>query len=414
MNGAAGRPELRDGRTIRAYLDELLRLKAPVRLAKAGADGRPFQTTVESVKASTFTVATTPPLEPGQAVTLGFLLDNRWLTTSVRVEGTGVFSLPTYITHGERRAVPRGAFAEEEGVEALLVEHVQGTFLGGRLLRGRVLDLSPQGMRLRVEEAEALTGPGGAIAPGDGFALAVIRGLPLLPPMPARAVLVHRQARPGEPVLLGFRLEGLSALDRQGLERILNRRQPATFGRAFPARKLKTDVADRPGVPTPEQVRPRLPEVVAPEPEPELEEAEDLAPEDPRVAPAIRLRKLGRKLLVLSSDLEAAARLVEDLRWDGYRHTYLARDPAQARELAVQHRFDLVLLDLKVGGFWGQGLLANLRGKGLLAGVPVILVAGHANRIAEEAALELGAVHLHARHLGYPALAPVLARLLVQ
>lgn len=407
MNVAAGRPELRDGRTIRAYLDELMRLKLPVRMAKAGADARPFTTTLESVRASTFTVATIPPLDPGQAVTLGFLLDNRWLTTSVRVEGTGVFSLPTYITHGERRAVPRGAFADDEAVEALLVERVQGTFLGGRLLRGRVLDLSTQGLRLRIDEGMALTGPPVPVGPGDTFDLAVITGLPFLPPVPARAVLVHRQARPGEPSVAGFRLEGLAPLDRQGLERILNRRLPATYGRSFPARKLKTDIADRPGVPTPEQVKPRLPEVVALPPDPEEDDL--LALEDPRVAPAIRLRKLGRKVLVMSSEIEAAARLVEDLRWDGYRHTYLARDPAQARDLAGQHRFDLVLVDLKVGGFWGHGLLGNLRNKGLLTGVPVILVTGHANALAEEAALELGAVYIHERHMGYRALAPVLS-----
>ena len=54
-------PELRDGNTIRAYLEELVLLKAPVQLWVAQADVLPFETTIAQVSRDTFTTTQTPP-----------------------------------------------------------------------------------------------------------------------------------------------------------------------------------------------------------------------------------------------------------------------------------------------------------------------------------------------------------------
>ena len=61
--------ELRNGETIRAYLDELARLKTPVQLWLP-ADDKPFETTLSHVSPITFSSTTTPQLEPGQTLDL--------------------------------------------------------------------------------------------------------------------------------------------------------------------------------------------------------------------------------------------------------------------------------------------------------------------------------------------------------
>ncbi|BDU76057.1 PilZ domain-containing protein [Mesoterricola sediminis] len=380
----AGRPELRDARVIRAYLDEAVRLKLPVRLSRGEPDPLPFQTTLEHLGADTFTVTATPPLEPGQSVHLGFLLEGRWLTTAVQVLGTGIFSFPTFITHGERRAAPRGAFQEAEGVRVLAVEQVEDTVLGGRVLSGRVLDLSLQGLRLALDAGQRPR-------PGDRFALLCLDGLPHTPPVLCAGRVANVQG--GE---AGLALEALRPLDRLALERILARRMPASFGRAFPSRKLKTDVGERPGAPTPVKEAPRAPEVVqplAPEPPGEPERAAEAL----RLPAVLRLRRMGRRILLLASEPADAHPLAQFLWQEGYRNILSAHDPAGVQRLAAAHRFDLVLVELKVGGYWGHGLLAGARNRGLLAEAPAILLADRENEISRDAARNAEALHLHLR-----------------
>lgn len=383
MTLSGHRPELRDARMIRAYLDELARLKIPVRLSRGPQDALVFQTTVDHLGPDTFTVTSTPPLEPGATVHLGFLLEASWLTSAVKVTGTGVFTLPAYLVHGERRATPRGAVLEGEAVRFLAVETVEDTVLGGRVVSGRVLDLSAQGLRVALDR-DAPT------RPGDTFALACLSGLPHTPPAFCAARTVHVQG--GDTPVAGFALEGVTPLDRMALERILARRLPTTFGRSFPSRKLKTDVGERPGAPTPAKAAPRAPEVVELPPPPA---AEPEAAEALRLPAVLRLRRMGRRLLLLASEPADIHPLAQVLWQEGYRNLLSAHDPAGALRLAAAHRFDLVLVELKVGGYWGHGILAGVRGRGLMAGVPAILLADHVNEISRDAAKAMEAVGIH-------------------
>ena len=408
MNEHGHKPELRDARTIRAYLDELALTKSPVQITLSHADPAPFETTLDHLSATTLSVTTTPPLEIGQTVHLSFLLDNRWFTTFMKVEATGVFSLPTCVSPGERRAHPRASFNRNETDEVFAVERIAGTIPGGRTVLGKVQDLGMEGIRVVLDEVATLSGPDRPLRRGDAFTFISISNLPHTPTICCSGTVAHVTPGPPETLTAGIHLAGIGPGDQRNLERILTRRVPATFGQAFPGRKLKTDVADRPGAPTPTKVKAKAPEVVERQPEPAPPEP----PEPPKIdrkqlTPVMRLRKLGRKILFLSSDPQTPA-LAEAMRQDGFKHTFLAGTPAEAEALARQHRFDLVLVDLKVGGFWGQGLVAALRGRGLLLAAPVILVAEFRNELARDAAQALAAVHIHERRQGYDELAPIL------
>ncbi|NTV75936.1 MAG: PilZ domain-containing protein, partial [Holophaga sp.] len=250
-------PELRDEGTIRAYLEELARLKVPVQLWLPVAGALAFETSLEQVGRDAFSTTTTPALEPGRTLRMAFMLDARRFTALTRAEGTGVFRMPASIAHGERRAVARAAFGRGDAAEVYAVERLDGTFPGGRTLQGRLLDLSEKGLRLSLDEFDALSGPVMELKPGDRFQGVRVTGLPHMPPIQCPGTLAHITGRAG-----GMILEGLSETDRKNLERILAPRLPPSFGLGFPDRKARTDPADRPGAPTPTRVKPKPAEVV--------------------------------------------------------------------------------------------------------------------------------------------------------
>jgi len=394
------RPELRDEGTIRAYLEELARLKTPVQLWLPVPGALPFETSLEHVGRETFSTTTTPTLEPGRTLRMAFMLDAQRLTALTRAEGTGVFRIPSSVAGGERRAVARAPFGRGERVEVYAIERLDGTFPGGRTLQGRLLDLSAQGLRLSLDEFDALDGPVVELRPGDRFAGVRISGLPHMPPIQCRGTLAHLTGLAG-----GMVLEGLTETDRGNLDRILAPRIPPSFGLGFPARKPRTDPADRPGAPTPTRVKPRPAEVVErvlerPAPEP--------LPPPPTRAAAL-LRRASKRILVLSAGGSTQA-LAEAFRQDGFRHVAETRSFAEARALAAAQRVDLVLLDNTMGGHWAKDMMRHLRGQGLLVDTPVILVAEYRNPYAWDVAEALGACHIHERRESYGDLVPVVER----
>ena len=252
--------ELRDGETIRAYLEELARLQTPVQMWLPGADAAPFRTTLAKVSPITFSIATTPQLEPGQILNLSFMLDARRFVTQGKVVTPGVFRIPLSIAQGERREHLRATFGRDEPGRVFAVEAEAGGVLQGRFLLGRLLDLSPGGLRVGLEEVGHLDLDRPALALGDQFGCLRISDLPFTPAIHGCGGVCHLGEEAGGP-FAGLRLEGCSERDRVSLERLLIPRRPATFGEAFPTRKRKTDFADQLGPPTQTQVRIKAPEV---------------------------------------------------------------------------------------------------------------------------------------------------------
>ncbi len=399
--------ELRDGETIRAYLDELVLQKTPVQLWIPQSDVPPFETTIARIAGNTFVTATTPPLAVNQSLCVSFFLDARRFTAPTQVVSTGAFRIPTSVARGERRERFRATFPRSDGIQFFGVERLADTFLQGRLLSGTLVDLSLQGLRIAIEELSRPWGEPAELKRGDAFEQVCIRGLPFTPDIYCRAVLAHMiHAKEGE--VAGFLLQGLEATDQKHIERILARRFPTTFGQAFPKKKRKTDIGDRLGAPVQVPTAPKASEVVAPLSAPVQERVVR-----PQSTPALRLRKAGRRILILSSSLEGGAALAENLRQDDFRQVHVASSFLEAKRLASATRFDLLLLDMKVGGHFGQMILQALRQHGLLLETPIILVADRRDASLQAVADEIQALHVHERRDSYEELVPVLYGLLV-
>jgi CheY-like chemotaxis protein len=400
--------ELRNGETIRAYLDELARLKTTVQLCPVGAAVPPFETTLQNITGVTFSSTTTPHLETGQVLSMAFMLDARRFVALVKVVSSGVFRIPLSIAQGERRAEFRGLFERSEPGQVLAVEQWAETVFGGRILLGKLLDLSAHGLRMALAEAGSLSGRGDDLKAGDRFASICISALQFTPPIHCRGRVAHVARDCAEPYA-GFALEGLSEGDLRNIERILAPRYPTTFGEAFPAKKRKTDIADRSGTPTPTQVKAKAPEIMART----LAPAPPPTPERPVVSAVMRLRKAGKKILLLSEHPGTAA-LAEAFRQDGFKQVFEAKSFNEAREAARQTRFDLLILDSRVGSHMGGDVMKALRAHDLLVDTPIILLADYRNNGTTAMAGSLNALWIHERRTPYDELVPVVYKLLLE
>jgi CheY-like chemotaxis protein len=395
--------ELRNGETIRAYLDELARLKIPVQLW-LGEDDKPFETTLQGVSPITFSSTTTPPLEPGRAITLSFMLEARRFIAQVKVVASGVFRIPLTIAQGERRAEFRGLFERNELAQVFGVEQRWGTVFGGRTFQGKLLDLSPHGLRVALNEVGSLSGASGALQAGDWFAAVCITGLPFTPPIHARARVAH-VVRGGPEPFAGLALEELSEGDQRNLQRILTPRFPTTFGEAFPAKKRRMDLADQLGAPTPVKIKAKAPEIVH----------RDVPAPEERVASSavVRIRKAGKKILMLSEHAGSPA-LVEAFRADGFKNVVAVRSYPEAKAAASQTRFDMLVLDIRVGSHWAGDIVESLRSHDLMLDTPIILVVEHRNEGSVAIATAIDASWIHERRKPSEDLLPVVAKLLLE
>jgi hypothetical protein len=392
MTGPGPAPELRDGEMIRAYLDEVARLKSPVRLWIEGSLGAPFETTLEKVSPIMFSTTTTPKLEQGQQLTFSFMLDTHRFTCTTRAVSPGVFRIPLSVVLGERRAVYRVPFERSEPASVFAVEEVAEAVLRGQFLVGRLRDLSTQGLSVALEETGRLSGAATTLKAGDRFQRVCLRDLPFTPVIHCRGVVVHLELETAEPHV-ALRFEDLAEVDQKHLERLLIPRVPASFGVNFPARKRKVDFADRLGAPTQTRIKAKDPEMVnrvlegAPAPAVVGAAA---------VPPALRLRKASKKILFISTHPETPA-LAEALRTDGFKQVFEARSYQEAKVQAERVRFDLVVLDLRVGSHWGKEIMATLGSHDLLLDALIILMADYRNDAVLAVAEEVGASIIHER-----------------
>jgi len=135
-------------------------------------------------------------------------------------------------------------------------------------------------------------------------------------------------------------------------------------------------------------------------------------PARPELTPVMRIRKAVRKILVIAASTGNAKSLADCLREDDFRQVHEAGSYLEAQAQARAVRFDLVLLDVKVGGHMGQMILETLRKHGLLLDVPVILVADKRDASIEEVGEAVGAIHIHEKRAPYEDLLPALYSLL--
>ncbi len=96
-------------------------------------------------------------------------------------------------------------------------------------------------------------------------------------------------------------------------------------------------------------------------------------------------------VLVVDDSEDVRRSLCETLDEHGYV-TKVAADGLEALELIVEARPDVILLDLRMPGLDGLGLLEEMRRQGLLPGLRVILLSVEAEERAFVRAFALGAV----------------------
>jgi CheY-like chemotaxis protein len=275
---------------------------------------------------------------------------------------------------------------------------------GGRTFQGKLLDLSPHGLRVALNEVGSLSGASGALQPGDWFAAVCITGLPFTPPIHARARVAH-VVRSGPEPFAGLALEDLSEADQRNLERILTPRFPTTFGEAFPAKKRRMDLADQLGAPTPVKIKAKAPEIV---------HREVPAPEERVTSSAVvRIRKAGKKILMLSEHAASPA-LAEAFRADGFKNLVAVRSYPEAKAAASQTRFDMLVLDIRVGSHWAGDIVESLRSHDLMLDTPIILVVEHRNEGSVAIATAIDASWIHERRKPSEDLLPVVAKLLLE
>jgi hypothetical protein len=221
--------------------------------------------------------------------------------------------------------------------------------------------------------------------------------------------VTHLVRTPAE-AYAGFHLEGLDDADRRNIERLLIPRLPTTFGEVFPTRKRKTDFADQPGTPTLTQVVAKAPEMVSHVLD---RTGPAAAPERPAITAVMRLRKASRKIMFLSAHPGTPA-LAEAFRQDGFKQVSEAKSFLDAKALAEQSRFDLLVLDIRVGSQWAKDIMETMASHNLLRGTAVILVVDHRNEGAVSLAAALDAVHLQERRNSAEELLPVVCKLLLE
>lgn len=105
--------------------------------------------------------------------------------------------------------------------------------------------------------------------------------------------------------------------------------------------------------------------------------------------------KNGRILVV--DDQVANRKLLADLVAREGFEAVVAAGGAEALEVLSRESIDLVLLDLMMPGVDGMGVLAELRERGALPGLPVVVVTAHDDRDARIAALTAGATDFLAK-----------------
>ena len=260
-----------------------------------------------------------------------------------------------------------------------------------------------------MDEFSDLQGPAAPLMRGDSFAAICISGLPYTPVIQCGALVAHVRTGP-DPQTTGFLLTGLKETDRKNIERILARRFPTTFGQAFPQKHRKTDLADQPGAPVPVKAAAKAPEVV-------LLPAAPAAPAPakrprPELSGVMRIRKAVKRILIISAASEAGVSLAQNLREDDFKQVFEANSYLEAQSLARSIRFDLLLLDVKVGGHFGQMILEALHRHELLLDTPVILVADRRDAHIEAVAEAIGAFYIHEKRGPYEDLLPALYTLL--
>ncbi|BDU72238.1 response regulator [Mesoterricola silvestris] len=340
--GQGGERFLRDAATILAYLEDLARTGTEAELLAEGHGSVAVRVEEAREAPPGFRVRPLPAgLGPGAAASLLFTLDGVRLLAPVTLleggAGGGWFSLPEAVGFADRRTRMRVHFGPREKATVTALEG----FLGARGVTGPLLNLSLEGIRMRVDRAITVRGKAplalgaATFPPGSRFPILRIDQLPYSPVLVCSGVLAH-VSHGADGIQMGIRFVDLGDMEAQAIRQVLGRRLHK-FNAGFPARGRRE---------APEKA---LVDVQRGE-----------APEDP----PRDSRKDGRRILVaLTDDLDRTI-LASSLRADGYRKVHEARSAAEALDHLKVFPMDVVILGETVGTLPAADFLARIRRRG--------------------------------------------------
>ena len=373
---------------ILAWLEELSRIRTVMDLRFNGPDVPILTAKVEGVGEETHTctlsLPRTPSLEPtpGQRVNLVFPLDGQRFQTELVYQGRGGyleyrFKLPVSITHAERRDAFRFHFRSREKVQIVVLT---GLF-EGLGLSGELVDLSMGGCgflmqrAIRMRDERRVPIRPDLLAPGAPLALVRLPDLPRLPLVECGGHVSHMRQWPGG-VTMGLAFENLGAFETGILGKFMAERVPG-FHTDFPWKRRFRDLseADRqvpqpvgyaadPGLPAPS-------ETVEAFSDAELSELREAIQDEDRVN---KLRKRGKKILMILPDDLDRTLLMAILHQDGYRCLFEANSLIQALESHRRFPLDLVVVDQCVGRHGALEVIETLRSQGLPKKTPVLVI----------------------------------------
>ncbi len=380
-------PELRDREMILAYFEELSRLGTAVMLWVDLDSWIPIGLKVEGVREDSWSFsAVLQRALPGElsgkrVLELAFPLEGVRLLASVHFQARegylkASFSLPEAIRFGERRERVRARFGPREKARVTVLED----FMQGCGATGRLVNLSLSGLCLRVDRVIAVRGEGqipispAVFTAGTRLALVRIQDLPNLPTIECSGITTH-SGRSAIGTTVGIHLEGLGSLEQNLLAAVLARRLP-TFARNFPVRHRRSedDLVDPAANPEEAGAWDATMEEGGLDPGAlaSFPEAEGLV-EPSREERMIRIKRSGKRILIIMHDDLDRAILAGTLQADGFRPAMEARNFAEALGWFRVTPIDLVILDHQVGAHPGQVFLDRLRAQGYGLETPVVM-----------------------------------------
>jgi CheY-like chemotaxis protein len=389
---------LHDPEQTLAWMEELFRLGTALDLKFPGAGILPSRGLLEKVdeESGTLTVRLQwKPAEepvPGYRAETVFPMDGQRFQMDLVYQGRGNymeyrFSLPTAIHHAERRDSVRVKMLPQDKLKVLALQNMaEGLGVGGELV-----DLSMGGCCLRLErviriqDEKQVPIATDLLPPGTPMALVRLPNLPDLPLVECGGYLCYlRETDQG--VIAGLRFESLGAFETGILGKFLSERLPGfTYG--FPHKRRLRDLnPDELQMPQPRQSTDSPEELLLgseaagpdEEDDDDLQMVSDVASE---IRDALtdqerrnKLRKRGKRILLVIGDELERMLFMAMLHQDGYRCFFEARSLVQALNHNRKIPLDLLVVDQAIGHLDALNLVDILRDKGLAKEVPVVVM----------------------------------------
>ena len=379
---------LTDPDQILAWLEELSRMRTVMDLRLGTAEAPTLAAKVELVGEETASVTLSlspkPQTEPtpGQKAMVLFPLDGQRFQAELVYLGRGGyleyrFKAPAAIRHAERRDSLRVHFHTRDLCQIVVL---QGLY-EGLGFSGELLDLSMGGCgfmvhrAIRVRDERRLPIRLDLLLPGTPLALVRLPDLPRLPLVECGGRVSHMRQRPTG-ISMGLAFESLGAFEMGILGKFMSERVPG-FRADFPWKRRFRDLTEaertdpQPVDTTPEAIPEPVSETAEAFSDTEIAELREAIRDDDRLN---KLKKRGKKILLVMADELDRTLLMSILHQDGYRSLFEAKSLIQALESHRRMPLDLLVVDQNVGHHSALDVLEALRGQGLSKKVPVVVI----------------------------------------